>query len=86
MRIEAINKNHQVIHTKEGAFLFSYGVLVASVKANGTVYVYPKWNYSRTTTKYVCNFLGYVSKKDVEKAIKEGKIIFKEGSDEKIFE
>ena len=51
--------NHQSIETSKGRLLVSYGVNVAFIPHDSykkTVLDY-KWNYSRTTWRYLSNFL-----------------------------
>lgn len=61
--------NNQIveINNNEQKF-YSYSSLIATKKNNKTVLT-NKWDYSRTTTKYLCRFLGVKSKKDIEKMI-----------------
>lgn len=56
-----------------GKYLQSYKSIVAFKDIDGTVTLYPKWNYSRTTAKHVGQWLE-ISAKEIHKRIKEGKI------------
>lgn len=62
--------NQQVI----GDSFYSYQTLIAEKKGD-KVYLTKYWNYSRTTLFYLKQFLGGVSKNDIEKGIKEGRFI-----------
>lgn len=49
----------------------SYSTKIAEVK-DGQEFLAKKWEYSNTTTKYLCRFLGVKGKKDIETGIKNG--------------
>jgi len=68
--MQTIAKNQVII---KGEF-YSYDTLIAFTK-EGQIYLTSKWDYSRTTLKYLCQFLGVKSKKDIEQGIKEGKYL-----------
>lgn len=57
-----------------GNSFYSYNTLIAERKGD-KVYLTDKWDYSATTLRYLCQFLGVKSKKDIEQGIKEGKFI-----------
>ena len=70
--------NNQILEqetTNEGATtgnktFYSYGTKIAEYK-KGKIYLSANnWNYSRTTLKYLCEFLGVQGKKDIEAGIK----------------
>lgn len=73
------NKNDSSFVIKRGKerYIFSYGVLVAKCKFDGTEIsnevLYRKWNFSKTTKTAVCWFLGK-RERQLKKEIKEGKI------------
>ena len=55
----------------------SYGVKIAENK-DGKIYIdSEKWNYSNTTIKYLCKFLGYRGKKTILDGIQNGVLILK---------
>jgi len=65
---------NQFVYETEGKTVFrSYDTVIAE-EDNGTTTLDLKWNYSNTTTKYLCRFLGEgLKKKDIEKGIAAGK-------------
>ena len=68
--MQTIAKNQVIVN---GEF-YSYDTLIAT-KKDGKTFLTSKWDYSKTTTKYLCQLLGVKSKKDIEQGIKEGKYI-----------
>ena len=74
--VEELGNNQFVIHFENGCIFQSYDSIVA-YKVNGKCYLTNKWNYSRTTMRYLYLFLEYfcyfyeLNKKKVEKLIKE---------------
>ena len=82
MKIKVIAKNQFLLYVDEKVFLQSYDSVVAC-KSDGEIPIlYKNWNYSRTTMKYVSRFLSdvfnrHITKKDIDKMAKEGKIIIK---------
>ena len=74
---EIINQNHVVIHTSVGKMFLSYGTKIcAIVKDDDVTYLSTSYKASRTTMKYLCEFLGVHSIRDVDTMIKEGKAKF----------
>lgn len=67
MITQMANNQIVVISDNEQKF-YSYCSLIATIKNNKTVLT-NKQDFSRTTTKYLCGFLGVKSKKDIEKMI-----------------
>jgi len=57
MRLEFVAANHGIVHDGNKSTLFSYDSCVAQVDG-GKVLLGPNWDYSRTTMKYVGQFLG----------------------------
>lgn len=70
MYVEQLGNNVCAIHTDKGTYLQSYRSIVA-LKGHGTITLYPKWDFSRTTMKHVTQFLGYCSK-ELRKFIQTG--------------
>ena len=70
--------NNQILEqetTNEGATtgnktFFSYGTKIAEFKKDKIYLSSEHWNHSRTTLKYLCEFLGVQGKKDIEAGIK----------------
>lgn len=61
------------IYTNDGVYFQSYRTLIAFRSNDGTIILdADSWDYSRTTLKYLHQFLHTASKKEVEKAIKGG--------------
>jgi len=48
----------------------SYETIIAKCTGTETILDAQKWDYSRTTLKYLCQFLGVKSKKEIERNIK----------------
>ena len=68
--------NQFTIETDNAIYLQSYESIIAKVE-NDIIYLDSKfWNYSRTTTTYLNQFLGE-KKIDTEKKIKDGIYILK---------
>ena len=82
MKIKVIAKNQFLFYVDGKVFLQSYDSVVAC-KSDGEIPIlYKDWDYSRTTMKYVNKFLSdvfkkHITKKDIDKMEKEGKIIIK---------
>lgn len=78
--------NQFVTTTKDGCYFQSYRTVIARCEEgryqNGNVTFYkptkivldPHWNYSRTTSKYLYQFLS-MTRGDILKGIKDGSII-----------
>ena len=56
MKIETIGKNHIVVSSTDVTLLFSHGIPVAGFYSGN--FVTPDWEYSKTTIRYVAEFLG----------------------------
>ena len=82
MKIKVIAKNQFLFYVDGKVFLQSYDSVVAC-KSDGEIPIlYKDWDYSRTTMKYVGKFLSevfnrHITKKDIDKMVKEGKVIIK---------
>ena len=82
MKIKVIAKNQFLFYINEKTYLQSYDSVVAC-KSDGEIPIlYKDWDYSRTTMRYVSRFLSDVfnkriTKRDVIKMAKKGKIIIK---------
>jgi len=50
----------------------SYKTIIAKWSGTKIILDAQKWDYSRTTLKYLCQFLGVKSKKEIEQNIKTG--------------
>ena len=82
MKIKVIAKNQFIFYIDEKKYLQSYDSVVACTDG-GIPILYKDWDYSRTTMKYVGKFLSdvfnkHVTKKDIDKMKKEGKVIIKD--------
>ena len=83
MKIKVISKNQFLIYMDGKVFLQSYDSVVACKSDGEAPILYKDWDYSRTTMKYVNNFLSgvfnrHITKKDIDKMAKEGKVIIKD--------
>ena len=75
--------NQFVITTNNGTFFQSYRSMVAKVDNKGQVYLSAYWDYSRTTMKYLYQFLrefGWydINAREVRKLIKDGTFKYQE--------
>ena len=82
MKIKVIEKNQFLFCVEDKTYLQSYDSVVACKSDRGIPILYKDWDYSRTTMKYVGRFLSDVfnkriTKKDIIKMVKEGKVIIK---------
>lgn len=85
MKIKVIAKNQFLIYIDGSVYLQSYKSVVACKSVGEMPILYKDWDYSRTTMKYVNKFLSdvfnkHITKKDIDKMIKEGKVIIKNGT------
>ena len=82
MKIKVLAKNQILFYVEDKTYLQSYDSVVAC-KSDGEIPIlYKNWDYSRTTMKYVSKFLSnvfnkHITKKDIIKMEKEGKVIIK---------
>lgn len=67
-------KNQFIIRTRDGVYFQSYQTVIAYEPNNGgnTVLDKHSYDYSRTTMKYLCQFLNVDSINDVRKGIENG--------------
>lgn len=82
MKIEVLAKNQLLLHIDGKTYLQSYDSVVACKSYGEIPILYKNWDYSRTTMKYVNKFLSgvfnkHIMKKDIDKMMKEGKVIIK---------
>lgn len=68
--------NQFIIKTDKGEFFQSYETVIAFISDEGIILDNNALNYSQTTNKYLYLFLNR-DRKEIEKAIKEGKIKLK---------
>lgn len=70
--IYSLGANQFVISETYGEVFQSYGSLIAYRK-NNFIYLSDKWDYSKTTLKYLKIFLNTsMSKKEIKEALKSG--------------
>lgn len=82
MKIESVEKNQFLIYIDGSVYLQSYESVVACKSVGEAPILYKNWDYSRTTMKYVGLFISdvfkkHITKKDIIKMAKEGKVIIK---------
>ena len=82
VRIKVIARNQFIFYIDDKMYLQSYDSVVACKSVGEAPILYKDWDYSKTTMKYVSRFLSdvfnkHVTKKDIIKMEKEGKIIIK---------
>lgn len=73
MKIENLANNQVIVHLNENnSFFSSYGTIIAK-KENGVITLDEKyWNYSRTITKYLSQYLGGGNEEYIEENISSG--------------
>ena len=65
------------IFVDNGVLFQSYNTLVAMKTLDGKVYIDPQgYRYSRTTMRYLCQFLGEDSIRDIDEKLKNGEYEF----------
>jgi hypothetical protein len=65
--------NQFEIYTEEGTYFQSYRSIIAFVPLSGKIQLDETyWDYSRTTSKYLNQFLCVSGKKEIEQKIKAG--------------
>ena len=74
MRIYQMANNQFEIRTKQGIFFQSYDSIIALKKNNGKIVLGQDWRYSRTTMKYLIQFLNRDSIREVDKMVASGEI------------
>ena len=70
-------RNHFVINGEKGVYFQSYNSMIAKVSKRKKITLTYMWDYSNTTRKHFLRQQGFTDlnrKKDILKAIKEGKI------------
>lgn len=84
--VEFLAMNQAVIHLTNGKVIFnSYGTNIVEIDYAAGITKIDEYyyNYSRTTSKYRCKFLGELKEETVRK-IKEGKYIFANLNESKV--
>ena len=66
--------NQFIIYGDKGRAFQSYNTIVAVICNNGNIYLTKDYNCSTTTSKYCNRFLGFLSPKERDTKIKNGKI------------
>lgn len=74
MNVKNLANNQQVITTENAKYFVSYGTNIAKIENGKTFFDKEYWDFSRTTLKYLGQFLGY-NKKEMDKKIKNGEVI-----------
>ena len=82
MKIKMIAKNQFLFYIDDKMYLQSYKSVVACKSVGKVPILYKDCDYSLTTMKYVNKFLSevfkkHITKKDIDKMVKEGKVIIK---------
>lgn len=62
IKVEQLANNQFIIYTEDGRYLQSYDSIVAFISKEGIITLGKNWEYSRTTMKYVGQFLGQDTK------------------------
>jgi len=66
--VSNLANNQIIIENRETGIkeFYSYNTKIAEINNNTTFIDSLKWNYSRTTMKYLCEFLGLANKKTIQ--------------------
>jgi len=64
--------NQFTIKVDDSFYFQSYNTIIAKILLGHKVYLSKDWNCSRTTTRYLCQFLGLPDKKSIERNIDTG--------------
>lgn len=65
--------NQFTIRTPEGTYFQSYDAIIALISMDGNTYLdHDNWDYSKTTIKYLNEFLRTYGKKDIQTRIDTG--------------
>ena len=83
MKVKIITTNEALIYVGDKVFLQSYDSVVAEKKTDENPILYKDWDYSNPTMRQVNGFLSevfkkHITKKEIIKMEKEGKIIIKD--------
>ena len=71
--------NQLELFDENGKHFYSYGSKIATIDGDRTILYEPYWNfYSATTNRYLLDFLGEWSIRDVRQKVKEGTYEVKE--------
>jgi len=74
MKIRQIANNQFTVNTEKGVYFQSYDSIVCFKPYDGgKILLSTHWSYSRTTMKYLGQFLNDAKKPDILKLIKSGK-------------
>jgi len=74
MNITQIANNQFKVRTDKGLYFQSYDSVIACITNNGIVTLGNDYRYSKTTMKYLIQFLGFDSIKEVDKRVATGAI------------
>lgn len=72
MNIQQIANNQFEVRTKEGRYFQSYDSVICKIDNNNRVTLGQDYRYSRTTMKYLIQFLGLDSIKEVDREVNAG--------------
>lgn len=78
MKVRAYTLNHYTIHCDSGVAFQSYDSIVAFRDTNGKIYLGSDWDYSRTTMKYLGQWLGQ-NTAETRKDLASGRFVLDEG-------
>jgi len=68
--------NQIVIHSKDSSVFYSYNTIIAIKSYGKPTLIFPSWDYSVTTLKYLGNFLG-AGKQLIKQRLADSTYIYK---------
>ena len=76
--ISNLANNQVVISEGNKREFYSYSIKIAENTGKIIFIDSKKWNYSKTTIKYLCQFLGYKNKNEILAGIQSGDLFLKD--------
>ena len=78
--VSNLAKNQIIIENRENNIkeFYSYSTKIAEQNKNITFIDSKKWNFSNTTIKYLCEFLGYKNKNEILAGFQSGDLFLKD--------
>jgi hypothetical protein len=71
MSIQTLAPNQIILTSSLGSVFISYDSIIAHKDNLGQITLSDKWNYSKTTTKYLSQFLNGIKSSEIKAKIKD---------------
>lgn len=71
-KLSMMAPNQYIIETENGKIFQSFNYVVCKVAYGDMVFLNSDWDYSKTTTRYLCQFLNVINKNLILINIKNG--------------